>query len=230
MSDEGLRQAYEQALAARGAPGARTECPAPDAILALVRREGDEEPRLSVLDHVMACPACRNEFELLRTIERAGEKAARGEAPAGSAAGGGAAPGRVVGHIAWRRWVPLAAAAALVLVVALGPGRRLWEPHAETVRGGGAPFALVAPADAAAPSSGAVQFVWRSAPGAERYTLELLTSGGAMVLSRATADTTLALALPAALAPGDYRWWVSATAADGSVTRSDTRTLRLGAR
>lgn len=228
MSEEGLREAYERALAARGGPGERSACPAPEAILALVRRAGDEERRLAVLDHVMACPACRNEFELLRAIERAGEQATRGEAPAGVGDGGAAGAGRVVGHIAWRRWVPLAAAAALVLVVALGPGRRLWEPRAESVRGGGASLALVAPADAAATAERTVRFVWRSAPGAEHYTLELLTGGGTLVLSRATPDTILTLPMSPALAPGDYRWWVTAAAADGSETRSATRTLRLG--
>ena len=104
MSDEGLREAYQRALATR-APRELAVCPAPEAILALVRREGSEDERLSVLDHAMACPACRQEFELLRAIEGAGAQAARQEA-ASKAAGGGETPGRVVGHISWRRWAP----------------------------------------------------------------------------------------------------------------------------
>ncbi len=215
MSDEGLRAAYERALATRTS-GERAACPAPEEVLAVVRRAGDEDQRLAVLDHVMACPACRDEFELLRAIERAGEKAERAAA----------APGRVVGHIVWRRWVPLAAA-ALVLIIAVGPGRRLWEPAQEQVRGGSATLALVGPADGNTPAGADQTFVWRSAPDAARYTLELLTSGGNVVLSHTTTDTILTVALPPTLAPGDYRWWVTATTVAGSETRSDTRTLRL---
>ncbi len=229
MSDEGLRQAYTRALEAR-APADRGACPAPEAILALVRRQGDEEQRLARLDHVMACAACRNEFELLRAIERAGAQAEQGETRTADTVAVGAAPGRGVGHITWRRWAPIAAAAAVVLVLALGPGRRLWEPGTEPVRGGGESVALVAPADAAMPSDAPLAFVWHRAPGAERYTLELLTGGGVLALSRTTADTALTVPLPPNLAPGDYRWWVIATAADGSEIHSDTRTLRLRAR
>ncbi len=228
MSDEGLQQAYARALASR-APGDRAACPTPEAILGLVQRQGDEEQRLSVLDHVMACAACRQEFELLRAIQRAGVQAAT-EARTPETVAVGGAPGRVVGHIRWRGWAPIAAAAAVVLVLALGPGRRLWQPGAEPVRGGGESLALVAPADAAMPSGAPLAFVWHRVPGAERYTLELLTGGGVLALSRTTTDTTLTLSLPPNLAPGDYRWWVIATAGDGSETRSDTRTLRLRAR
>ncbi len=229
MSDDSLREAYRRALARR-APVERAACPTPEAILALVRREGDEERRLAVLDHAMSCPACRDEFELLRAIERAGGLAAHAEAgaPALRAERTGT-PGRVVGHIAWRRWVPLAAAAVVALVLALGPGRGLWQSGGESMRGGGEPLALIAPADAAMPS-GRVTFVWRSSPDAERYTLEVLTGGGDVALSRMTSDTTLTLVAAGLLSPGNYRWWVVARAGDGSETRSGTRTLRLRAR
>ncbi len=220
MSDEGLRAAYERALATR-TPGERAACPAPEAILALVRRQGREAERLAQLDHIMACAACREEFELLRAIERAGEKAAAAEH------GPSSEPGPVVGHIAWRRWVPLAAAAALVLVIAVGPGRQLWKRAPEQVRGGAGAVALIGPADGSAPAGATVGFVWHASPGAERYTLELLTGGGNVALSRTTTDTALTVVLRPALPAGDYRWWVSATSADGSETRSATRVLRL---
>lgn len=229
MSDEGLREAYARAVATR-APGRRTACPVPEAILSVVRREGSDEQRLTVLDHVMACPTCGAEFELLRAIERAGEKAAGEGAEAMTGEHRDAEPGRVVGFIGWRRWAPLAAAAALVLVVALGPGRRLWAPSAEPVRGGEPSLALVGPPTGIASSGGPITFAWRSAPGAAGYRFELLTGGGAVALSRTTADTVLVLALPAGLAPGDYRWWVTATGADGSETRSEMRALRLPGR
>lgn len=222
MSDEQLKQAYERAMASR-APDARAGCPAAESILALVRREGGEEQRLSVLDHVMACPSCRDDFELLRSVERAGARAAAGET------GAGATRGRVVGYIGWQRWAPLAAAALVVLVVTLGPGRDLWR-SGDTLRGGVDALALVAPVEGASPSATQVIFIWRSAPGAQRYTLELLTGGGDVALSRTTTDTALAVPLPATLATGVYRWWVTATGADGSETRSTTRALRLRSR
>jgi hypothetical protein len=40
-------------------------------LLALVERSGSEEARLALLDHVMACPHCHAEFELLRATHRA---------------------------------------------------------------------------------------------------------------------------------------------------------------
>ena len=41
-------------------------------LLELVRREGAEQSRRTPLDHVMACPSCRHEFDLLRAVEQAG--------------------------------------------------------------------------------------------------------------------------------------------------------------
>ena len=58
------------ALRAETAPG-REGCPAVERLLALVDRSGTEEARLALLDHVMACPHCHAEFELLRAAPRA---------------------------------------------------------------------------------------------------------------------------------------------------------------
>lgn len=229
MSDEGLREAYSRAIATR-TPGERAACPAPEAILALVRREGVEGHRLAILDHVMACSACRREFELLRAIEVAGAEATRAEAGSPAASSRASGPGRIVGHIRWRQWAPLAAAAVVAVVLAVGPGRALWERGPEPVRGGGEALALIAPAGNTTTSGAATSFVWHSAASAERYTLELLTSGGAVALSRTTTDTAATVVLPPTLAPGAYRWWVVATTADGSEARSETRTLLLRGR
>jgi hypothetical protein len=57
-------------LRAESVPG-RERCPELDRLLALVERSGSEEGRLAVLDHVMACPHCHAEFELLRAAHRA---------------------------------------------------------------------------------------------------------------------------------------------------------------
>ena len=84
MSDDRLRELYAIAQAGRSA-GAGGEHPAPEAIAALVRREGPEEARLATLDHVMSCADCRRDFDLLRAVERAGvESGAAGRAAAGA--------------------------------------------------------------------------------------------------------------------------------------------------
>jgi hypothetical protein len=72
MSERRLRQSYDMLLAMRaeGAPG-REICPEVDRLLGLVERSGTEDARLGVLDHVMACPHCHAEFELLRATHRA---------------------------------------------------------------------------------------------------------------------------------------------------------------
>lgn len=225
MSDERVRAAYTRAVSKR-VTAERATCPAPETMLELVRREGGEEQRLAVLDHLMVCAACGEEFELLRAIERGGRIAGTEE----KASPVGAVPptwGRVVGHITWRRLAPLAAAAAILLMVTVGPARDLWLTGGDTARGAADPLALNAPADGTTTTAGTtMKFSWQTAPGAERYTLELLSSGGLVAVSRTLADTTLLLTLPATLSAGDYRWWVIATGG-GSELRSATRTLRV---
>ena len=71
LGDARLRDAYAQAVALRREQS-RSACASPDALLAVVRREGREDIRLATLDHALACPDCGRELELLRSIERAG--------------------------------------------------------------------------------------------------------------------------------------------------------------
>lgn len=72
MSDERLRGSYDLLLALRADSHAdRGACPPVERIAALLGREEDEIARLALLDHVMACPYCQPEFELLRLASRA---------------------------------------------------------------------------------------------------------------------------------------------------------------
>jgi hypothetical protein len=72
MSDRRLRLSYDRLLAIRaGAPSDRGTCPSVEALVGLVLREGPEDARLTLLDHVMGCPFCGAEFAMLRTSERA---------------------------------------------------------------------------------------------------------------------------------------------------------------
>jgi hypothetical protein len=67
-----LRQSYDMMLAMRAeAIAGRESCPEVERLLSLVERNGSEEARLALLDHVMACPHCHAEFELLRATHRA---------------------------------------------------------------------------------------------------------------------------------------------------------------
>jgi hypothetical protein len=72
MTDRRLRLSYDRLLAIRAETGGdRTACPDVERLQGLVRREEDEDTRLALLDHVMSCPFCQPEFELLRAVLRA---------------------------------------------------------------------------------------------------------------------------------------------------------------
>lgn len=212
MNTAQLRAAYADAVAARR-PETRAACPPPEAILALVRREGSEDARVATLNHALSCAECERELELLRAVERAGAE------PAPPAAR----------RAPWRRYAGIALAASVVLAIALGPGRLLLERQ-RTVRGGGEALTPIAPAADAVVTASPLSpptFVWHALPDAERYTLEVLTSDGALVFGEQTTDTSVTVASPHALAPGEYQWSVSARTSDGNDMRSAARRLRI---
>jgi hypothetical protein len=198
MTDEELRRAYQAAVAAR--PPGREECPAPEALSALVAREGSEAERLALLDHVMSCAACRREFELLRSVHVASRP-----------------------RSTWR-FQPLALAASIALLVGLG-GAALWTrlvpSGTDTFRGSGAQVELVRPTAGSVVSPPLI-LAWQPLSGTRTYTVELLATDGRLVRSWTTADTAITLSdsgspqLPA----GDYAWWVRARLPDGSERRS----------
>jgi hypothetical protein len=197
-------------MASRGAKAGRTAaCPLPEAVLALVRREGSEDARLATLDHVMSCADCRAEFDLLRSIELAAAEA-----------GAAARPGR-------RSWlVPAALAASVLLAVVIGRFALPTVPESEVVRSGSdGGVTLVAPPPES-PAGSPILFAWHPIPDAARYRLEVLTSEGEVALEAETTDTAITLQGAAGLAPGDYKWWVGASSA-GTATRSALRPLRL---
>ena len=210
MNDESLRAAYGAALRS-GVTGGDTHA-SPEAIAALVRREGSESERLATLDHVMSCLDCRRDFDLLRAVEQAGRQAGATRTTARP------------------NWLLPAALAASVLV-AVGVGRLVMKPAGDEVTRGaevGAPTLLRPPAEVAA--GGAITFVWSSTPGARKYTVEMLDAGGGVVASAETTDTTATPGAISTLPTGDYTWWVRATTFDARTLRSAVRSLRLTAR
>jgi hypothetical protein len=208
VSDERLRELYATAVRSRTA---RTggEHPAPEAIAALVRREGAEESRLATLDHVMSCAECRRDFDLLSAVERAGLESG--------------AVGRTGARRSW--FMPAALAASLL--VAIGLGRTLMRTADDTTRGGGGSAIVLLQPAAEAVAGDSLIFAWRPVPGASRYELELLDAGGSVAASAQTADTTASPATVRALPPGEYRWWVRAATSDGRPLRSPLRALVL---
>ena len=205
MSSPRLQELYAQALARRG--NEAQGCVSPEELLALVRREGDEDRRLQVLDHVMGCQACHREFELLRALETAGA----GTRELGMA--------RSIS----RRIMPLALAASVLL--AIGVGLMVRNREGDITRGGGPGLLLLTPASEVAPAR-PVTFSWRPLGGAQRYRFELLDRSGSTVVSQLTPDTSLTV--PAGqLQPGStYQWWVR-DATPGSRLASSLRALRI---
>lgn len=209
ISDERLREAYARALEER-ARTHRGDCPSPEAMLALARREGPEAERLTTLDHVMSCGHCQQEFELLRALARAGGEESR----------------RAVEQIRWRRYASVALAASVLLAVGVGVSQRFVGDEADITRGPGDGIVLAAPdAEAAVAAASPVVLAWHPVDGATRYTIELLATDGGLAFSGETADTTLIVAAPQSA--GEYRWLVRAQAGDGTERRSAARALRV---
>lgn len=188
----------------------------PEAILAVVMREGPEVERLATLEHVMSCPACHREYEWLQAVNQAGVEA--------SAEGGGA-----VRRPWWRgRALALAASVVMAVGVAVAVSSRL-RPGDERVRGASGDIELLAPGASAA-AGAPLAFSWRAAPGVSRYVLEVQRTDGSVALADTTADTTATIEA-GHLQPGTgYRWWVREVT-DGAEPRSSAlRELRITSR
>jgi hypothetical protein len=199
MTDERLRELYQHAIAARD-DGGRAQCPAPERLLAVARREGSEEERLRTLDHAMSCSHCVRELELLRAIEKAGTRIS------GAGAAARSEPSR-----SWRRAVPLALAASAVLAVSLVVrGRDDDRVTGDPMRSGdSAAIALHTPRDVELRSDDSLVVAWQPVSGATRFVVEVLDADGRAVLADTTSDTTHVVRNLGALAPErDYRWWV----------------------
>ena len=212
VTDETLREAYERALDARRVSG-REACVSPEAMLSLLRREGSEEQRLEMLDHVMGCGACRSEFELLRSIEQAGAATTERATHA-------------VLQFPRRFAVPLALAASLILVVTVGQRLRS-AGGADVERGRTDGITLLAPPPEISPGT-STTFAWKPVAGAERYELEVLDEKGTVVFGAKTSETSVTVSDPVLSAPGkSYHWWVRATTASGDQRASAARSLRV---
>lgn len=205
MNDTRLQELYAEAMARRSAAPAPA-CVAPEQLLALVRREGAESDRLATLDHVMGCPACRREYDLLQALESAGRRMMEDR------------PVRSIG----RRLVPLALAASLLLVVGVGLLVRN-RSVGDTLRGGGQ-LMLLSPETEVSPSEPIV-FSWRPVPGVYRYQIEVLDQNGKAMFSQVTRDT--AIVWRAGFPAGTSYEWLVRDLTPGSRLVSAARPLRV---
>ena len=211
LTDERLRALYQRALEARRLRG-RERCAAPEAMQEVLRRQGPEEQRLGVLDHVMGCAACRSEFELLRSIEQAGAEESR------------PAVLRMFPRTAWRAVVPVALAASVLLLVTVGP--RFKGDVKDVERGAASGVILLSPSPGIAAEI-PLTFAWEPVKGARGYELEVLDEKGAVVFAQRTAETSLVVRDGRVTPGASYRWWVRATTASGDQVSSEVRSLRL---
>jgi hypothetical protein len=191
MNDEELRREYQRSPMGIP-PGAHPE---PEQIELLLNGEGAEAERLELLEHVLRCPTCGPELDLLRTAA-AGSRAAERRVPA-------------------TRWLALAAAA--LLMIGIGTltlrGHHV-VPAADVLRGRSASISLIEPF-AGASIARPVQLAWHRLDGATSYRVELLSKAGELIGTWNTPDTTLAIPDSARIAANEsYDVWVRATLAD----------------
>ena len=199
-NDERLRQAYRAAVLDRGPRAGGGSHPEPEALVAVAERSGSEAVRLEVLDHVMACEACRRELDVVRASLLA------------------------AGMPRQRTWfrspaIGMMAIAATLLVVA---GVRLFmtssvdQEAGPRLRGGSAVTTYPA---RWLPSVGA-GLAWRPTAGAESYRLEVVDENGAAVVDSTMRDTTLVVPDSLLRDRRELTWSVSATLGDGSTVTS----------
>ena len=156
---------------------------------------GSEAERLALLEHVLTCPTCGPELDLLRAASE-GARAAERRMPAS-------------------RWLALAAMAILVVGIgALVLRGRSVTPAADVMRGNRRALSLIEPAAGdriAAP----VHVTWHAIDGATTYRVELLSTSGELVAAWNTADTSAAIPDTAHVRANEqYDVWVRATLAD----------------
>jgi hypothetical protein len=209
LTDGRLQELYAQALARRDLEPGSAECVSPEDLLALVRRDGPEERRLEILDHVMTCNECRRELALLQAVETAGAAMER--------------PSREQPKI-WDRWKPLALAASLLLAVGLGIAVRERSLSDDITRGGKSIQLLAPPPEI--PAGQPLLFVWHPLAGALRYRVEILDPADAVVFTAQTPDTIMRVPADRLRSDRDYRWWVR-DATPGAQRSSPLRRLRI---
>jgi hypothetical protein len=214
----------ERFHAAAGEADRPADCPAAGRIWDALHGGLSPEERRTIVDHTARCPACAEAWRLARDIG--------GTAPVAEQAEAGHAGVGPVHGVGWRRWVPLAAAAALVVVVGLllrqGPIRDDQPPQYRT----GEELAIhsLLPDGAPLPRS-ACLLRWSAGPEGARYDIEVATAD-LEVIVRARglerAEFTVPADRLADLPPGaELLWRVEAMLPDGRRITTPTFICRV---
>jgi hypothetical protein len=142
--------------------------------------------------------------------------------------GGMRAAPRATRDLSWRRWVPTALAASVVMAVGLAGFAQLRDRLEDEITRAGATAGpvLVTPGNGDAVRVGLVQFVWRPVPEVMQYAVEVVATDGTVLVSSTTRDTTFQATI-APTAVGENRWLVRAKLQDGSEQRSESWVLRV---
>jgi hypothetical protein len=128
------------------------------------------------------------------------------------------------------RWLPYAAAAAVIAGVVLLVPRAGQDVGGDRLRDGGVPadsIAVVAPADGRYVGASRA-LVWRGVPGAT-YQVTITTSDGDSLWAAHTSDTAVTLPPTVTADSGLMRhWYVDALLPDGSTRSTGMRSFRTG--
>ena len=142
-----------------------------ETIAALAQGIYREPDRLLLLDRILSHPVTARELQFFRELAAS-------------------APAQPVIRRLPAQW--LALAATVVLAVGAFSLWRVLGPRDEPVRGDRAVFALAEPPQGGALPGGG-RLVWRPAPGAQSYRVELLDDAGSAVFTTTTSDTMATL-------------------------------------
>lgn len=214
----------ERFHAAAGEAERPADCPGAERIWDALHGGLSPGERRMIIDHTARCPGCAEAWRLAREIGGSGPAV---EHTAAAHAGVGPVHG-----IGWRRWGPLAAAAALVVVVGLmlhhGPIRDDQAPHYRT----GEETAIRSLLPAEVPlSRSACLLRWSGGPEGARYDVEVATAD-LEVIARARGLELSEFTVPAGrlvnLPPeAELLWRVEATFRDGRRISTPTFINRL---
>jgi len=217
-----LRERFQ---AATGAADRPADCPAADLIWDALHGELSPEQRRSIIDHTARCPECAEAWRLARDVGGTAQGAAL------SSAGRRPGVGPVHG-VGWRRWMPLAAAAALVAVVGLilhqGPIHDDQPSHYRT--GEEITIRSLLPEEIPLKRS-ACLLRWSAGPEGSRYDVEVATDD-LEVIARARGLERPEFTVPADrlanLPPGaELLWRIEATLPDGRRIPTETFIHRI---
>lgn len=205
FTDRALQDAY-RSLVAASPGGDHLDAEAWDAIAANTL---DPIRRDAAFDHVVACDSCTRIWRGIMALQADAEQERLIEAPS---------PSRTASS--WRtQLVPLAAAAALILVVGAAWLVRPSGPEPETLRNGTTMAAIDALMVAYAPD-GVPAFVWAPVAGATRYRIEVFTDDGRPVWARELEQPPASWPAETPRAAGTYRWRVTALNGETMTARS----------